>query len=65
MEVPPPVRRKVPRTPIRDVVGILVLLFGFATVWLFYFRGGIEEVKVAWSFFRPIVGAIVAYWFAK
>ena len=54
-----------PRKGERSRVGITLVVFVliFGTIWLFYFRGGLEDAKAAWEFCGPIMGAVVGWWF--
>ncbi len=54
-------RRKKDRSRITITVILFILIF--ATIWLFYLRGGLGDAKAAWEFCGPLMGAVVGWWF--
>jgi O-antigen/teichoic acid export membrane protein len=46
-------------------ITIVLMCFAFITMWLFYFRDGLNGASVAWTFGGPILGAVTGFWLSR
>jgi hypothetical protein len=44
------------------IISMTILFFVIGTVWIFGWRGGIEDIKTIWSFLGPLMGYLIGYW---
>jgi len=47
------------------VITVILIVLVFTTIWIFYWKDGIDGANTAWAFGGPIIGSLCGYWFGK